>query len=77
MICINRTWLYETPDSLPAGLAGELLDWYRSISASHRAAIAELEAKYGSRVREIRVLRELDRDVEGVESLIRLAEQLD
>jgi hypothetical protein len=77
MICVNRTWLYETPEAPQSGLAGELLDWYRSVSASHRAAIAELNAKYGSRVREIRVLRELDRDVEGVESLLLLAEQLD
>jgi hypothetical protein len=72
MICVNRAWLYETPDAAQAGLAGELLDWYRSVSASHRATIAELKAKH-----EIRVLRELDRDVEGVESLVQLAEQLD
>jgi anion-transporting ArsA/GET3 family ATPase len=77
MICVNRTWLYDTPETPQPGLAGELLDWYRSVSTSHRAAVAELNAKYASRVKEIRVLRELDRDVEGVESLVRLAEQFD
>lgn len=77
MICVNRTWLYETPETTPAGLKGQLLDWYKSISASHLAAIAEMKAKYSHDVREIRVLRELDRDVEGVESLVRLAEQFD
>ncbi|HVY91472.1 MAG TPA: hypothetical protein VHA14_01940, partial [Bryobacteraceae bacterium] len=77
MICVNRTWTYDTPESLPSGLAGELLEWYRSVSASHRTAIADLRSRYGHRVREIRVLRELDRDVEGIESLLQLAEQLD
>jgi anion-transporting ArsA/GET3 family ATPase len=75
MICVNRMWSQPTPDTAPAGLPTELLDWYRSVSQSHEAAVAKLKEKFGRDVQEIRVLRELDRDVEGVESLNRLAEQ--
>jgi anion-transporting ArsA/GET3 family ATPase len=77
MICVNRTWLHETPVSAPEGLPSELLDWYRGVSASHLSAIDKMTAMYGRDVKEIRVLHELDRDVEGVESLRSLAEQLD
>ncbi len=76
MMCVNRTWLYPTPGNAPPGLPTELLDWYRSVSESQLREIDKLKTAYGSEVKEIRVLRELDRDVEGVESLISLAEQL-
>ena len=75
MICVNRTWAEPAPESAPAGLPAELLDWYRSVSASHAAAVGKLKEKYGHDVKEIRVLRELDRDVEGVDSLSLLAQQ--
>ena len=77
MICVNRTWQHATPETAPEGLPARVLDWYRSVSASHLAAIESMTAKYGREVKEIRVLRELDRDVEGVESLYNLAEQLE
>ena len=78
MICVNRAWLHEmVPENVPPGLATELLDWYRSVSASHQSAIALMREKFGAEVREIRVLNELERDVEGVESLRRLADQLE
>jgi anion-transporting ArsA/GET3 family ATPase len=77
MICVNRTWLHELPVSAPDGLPADVLDWYRSISESHVRTVEELMEKFGGRVRDIRVLRELDRDVEGVESLLRLVEQLE
>ncbi len=76
MICVNRTWLHDTPDSAPEGLPTRLLDWYRAVKNSHLLAIRELNEKFAGDVREIRVLRELDRDVEGVQSLVYLAEQL-
>jgi anion-transporting ArsA/GET3 family ATPase len=76
MICVNRAWFYDTPQTAPEGLPAELLDWYRSVSASHLHAVNELIETFDRDVKEIRVLRELDRDVEGVESLISLAEQL-
>ncbi len=76
MICVNRAWGHAPPDTAPEGLATELLDWYRSVNASHAAAIARMRRTFGPQVKEIRVLNELERDVDGVESLRRLADQL-
>jgi anion-transporting ArsA/GET3 family ATPase len=75
MICINRAWLLETPPTAPEGLATQLLDWYRAVSASHAGVIERVTETFGKDVREIRVLPELDRDVDGVESLRKLAER--
>jgi anion-transporting ArsA/GET3 family ATPase len=77
MICVNRTWHHAQPETAPEGLATELLDWYRSVSASHLSAIATMRDIFGPRVKEIRILNELERDVDGVESLRRLADQLE
>jgi hypothetical protein len=77
MICVNRSWHHALPETAPAGLAAELLDWYRSVSASHQSAIAKMREKFGPQVKEIRVLNELERDVDGVESLRLLADQLE
>jgi anion-transporting ArsA/GET3 family ATPase len=77
MICVNRTWHHALPQIEPQGLAAELLDSYRSVSASHLSAIAKVRDAYGTKVREIRILNELERDVDGVESLRRLADQLE
>lgn len=76
-ICVNRTWLHALPETAPEGLASELLDWYRGVRAAHLSAIEKLTATFRKDVREIRILRELDRDVDGVESLRGLAEQLE
>lgn len=77
MICVNRTWHHALPEMTLEGLATELLDWYQSVSASHLSAIAKMREMYGSKVKEIRILNELARDVDGVESLRLLADQLD
>lgn len=77
MICVNRTWNHALPESAQAGLAAELLDSYRSVSESHLRAIAKMRDTVGPKLKEIRILNELERDVEGVESLRRLADQLE
>lgn len=77
MICVNRTWHHALPEVAPEGLAGELLDSYRCVSASHLSAIAKMRETFGPQVKEIRILNELERDVDGVESLRRLADQLE
>ncbi|MGA2212751.1 MAG: ArsA-related P-loop ATPase [Bryobacteraceae bacterium] len=76
MICVNRTWSHAVPASVPDGFAAELLDWYSSVSASHRRSIEKLRETFGPDVKQIRVLSELERDVEGLDSLRRLARQL-
>lgn len=77
MVCINRTWTHPMPDSMPSGFASELLDWYSSVSAGHQRAVEAVRETYGSEVKEIRALTELERDVEGLDSLRRLADQLE
>ena len=77
MICVNRAWREAQPERTPEGLATELLDWYRSVSEAHVSAIAKMCDTFGPRVKEIRILNELERDVDGVESLRRLADQLE
>jgi anion-transporting ArsA/GET3 family ATPase len=77
MICVNRAWHHALPEAAPDGLAGELLDSYRSVNAAHVSAISKLRETFGRRVKEIRILNELERDVDGLESLRRLADQLE
>jgi hypothetical protein len=77
MLCVNRTWNHTQPETAPDLFAGELLDWYGGVSSSHLSAIAKLCQAVGPRVREIRVLNELERDVDGLDSLGLLADQLE
>ena len=37
--CVNRAWLHPFPDTIPDGLEGEVLRWYKSVSDSHRDAV--------------------------------------
>jgi anion-transporting ArsA/GET3 family ATPase len=74
--CVNRAWLHPFPDVLPDGLAGEVLAWYRSVSDSHRASVWKLREAYGSVVRDIQVFSELDKDVDGLPALEKLAVQM-
>ena len=76
MVCVNRAWQHAQPETAPEGLAADLLDWYRGVSAAQGEAIAKLRQAIGSKVGEIRILNELERDVDGLESLGRLADQL-
>jgi anion-transporting ArsA/GET3 family ATPase len=74
--CVNRAWLHPFPDTVPEGLAGEVLNWYKSVSDSHRACIWKLREAYGSQVRDIQVFSELERDVDGLQALEKLAIQM-
>lgn len=74
--CVNRAWLHPFPDTLPGGLAGEVLSWYKSVSDSHRACIWKLRENYGDLVRDIQVFSELERDVDGLAALEKLAVQM-
>ena len=75
-ICVNRAWLHPDTMEPRTGLEGSILDWYQDVSRLHRAAIAELKAKLGSRVGEILVINELERDVDGLDALEKIASQM-
>jgi anion-transporting ArsA/GET3 family ATPase len=72
-VCVNRVWQLAAPETPAAGLAGELLAWYGSVSRSHAEAIAGVSAATGARL--IR-LPELERDVDGLAALERIAARL-
>jgi anion-transporting ArsA/GET3 family ATPase len=74
--CVNRAWLHPFPDTLPGGLAGDVLAWYKSVSDSHRACVWKLREAYGHVVRDIQVFSELERDVDGLPALEKLAVQM-
>jgi len=75
MVCVNRAWRHPRSEPALQGLAAELLEWHRSVSESHDAAIEEVRQAISARVREIRILSELERDVDGLEALGSLADQ--
>lgn len=74
--CVNRAWLHPFPDSVPNGLAGEVLDWYKSVSDAHREEIWRLKEAYAGQAREVQVFSELEHDVDGVKALELLADQM-
>ncbi len=74
--CVNRAWLHPYPDTVPRGLAGEVLDWYKTVSDAHRKEIWKLKQGYAGQAREVQVFSELDQDVDGVRALEKLADQM-
>lgn len=76
VICINRAWQHAVPGELPGGLEGEVLAWYRAVSESQKAAVKDVEMRFSHRVRTLQVLPELERDVDGLPALQRLADEL-
>lgn len=74
---VNRVWQQAPLEETPEGLAGQVLEWYRSVRASHLSALDQLGAEYGGRVRRIVALPELERDIDGLGALEQLAAELD
>ena len=74
--CVNRAWLHPFPDAVPKGLAGEVLDWYQTVSEGHREEIWRLKEAYADQAREVQVFSELEHDVDGVKALEALADQM-
>ena len=76
-LCVNRAWLHRSDEGpVREGLERDVLTWYKSVSESHRAAIQKLTEIYGKQVREIRIFSELERDVDGLAALEKIAEQM-
>ena len=68
-VFVNRTWEREP---LLDRAGGEALEWYRCVKAAQAREIAALREEFAG----VRVLPELDRDVDGLEALEVLAEEL-
>jgi len=75
-LLINRAWQPVPGPESADGLAGRLVDWYSAVREAQYGEIERVRREYGGRVRRIAALPELDRDVDGLEALERIAENL-
>jgi anion-transporting ArsA/GET3 family ATPase len=73
---VNRVWGLK-PGKAPAGsLASQVLDWYTEVRDSHLAEVQEVTAAFQKSIPAIRSLPELERDIDGIEALERIAAAL-
>jgi arsenite-transporting ATPase len=73
---VNRVWGLEPGPEFPEGLARRVMDWYKSVRASHVAAVEAVTAEYSAAIPRIAWLPELERDVDGLSALERIAQSL-
>jgi len=73
---VNRVWGLEPGPEFPDGLARRVMDWYKSVRASHVAAVEAVTAEYSAAIPRIAWLPELERDVDGLSALERIAQSL-
>jgi len=73
---VNRVWGLEPGPQFPEGIARRVMDWYKSVRASHVAAVEEVTASYRHVIPRIASLPELERDVDGLSALERIAKNL-
>ena len=70
---VNRVWDREPGAEPGEGLAREVIEWYTAVRDSHLAAVRDVTAAYRDSIPIIRTLPELDRDVDGLQALERIA----
>lgn len=70
---VNRVWPDGSASGPVSGLAVDLMDWYRAVTRSHQEAAARLNAEFAGVFPSIVQLPELDRDVDGLDALERIA----
>jgi len=73
---VNRVWGLEPGPEFPDGLARRVMDWYKSVRASHVAAVEAVTVQYSAAIPRIAWLPELERDVDGLSALERIAQSL-
>lgn len=72
-IYVNRVWSHAGDTAASDGLEAELLDWHGSVREAHGTEIARVRSEFGARVGAVIAIPELDSDVEGLDSLERIA----
>src|SRR5882724_223210 len=73
---VNRVWSLEPGPESPEGLARRVMEWYKSVRASHVAAVEAVTTEYKGVIPRIAWLPELERDVDGLDALERIARSL-
>lgn len=72
---INRVW-QPVPGPSPAGLAGDILGWYAGVREAQYSEIARVREQFAAEVKQIGELPEMERDVDGLAALDRIAARL-
>ena len=70
---VNRVWEHEPQTGAEDPLVLPLMDWYRAVRSSHLEAVEQLTAEHRETIPRIGVLPELERDVDGLDALERIA----
>jgi anion-transporting ArsA/GET3 family ATPase len=70
---INRVWQPEPGASAQEGLAGQIVGWYRGVREAQYEEIARVREVFAKDVRRIGELPEMERDVDGLAALERIA----
>ncbi|MFN0171317.1 MAG: ArsA family ATPase [Bryobacteraceae bacterium] len=71
---INRVWnLQAAEPASSSGLRDELLGWYSAVRNSHTQAIEQVRSEFHSRIPLIGTLPELERDIDGLPALEKIA----
>jgi anion-transporting ArsA/GET3 family ATPase len=73
---VNRVWGLEPGPLEVEGLAAQVMDWYKAVRASHVKAVDEVTAAYKGIIPRIGLLPELERDIDGIDALERIAGSL-
>lgn len=73
---VNRVWEHGSFPDVSEGLGRELMEWYRSVRDSHLRAVEELLAEFQGRIRQVGWVPELERDIDGLEALEKMAAQM-
>jgi anion-transporting ArsA/GET3 family ATPase len=73
---INRVWQPEPGPEPPAGLAGSIVEWYRGVRGAQYAEIARVREEFTGKVERLGELPEMERDVDGLAALERIAVRL-
>jgi anion-transporting ArsA/GET3 family ATPase len=72
---INRVWTPGPSRPAAPGLCREVVEWYRDVQQDQQQRIAKVREEFSRAGLRIRLLHELDRDVDGLEALELLASQ--
>jgi anion-transporting ArsA/GET3 family ATPase len=79
-VYVNRMWPHDAAEAVRStgvsGLEAEVLAWYASVRQSHLRALEQLRREYSGQPIQIAPLAELERDVDGLGALERIAAQL-
>ena len=70
---VNRVWLHPLRAAGLNGLGRQVLEWYTAVRDSHLRAVSQARHDFTASIPSIEMLPELERDVDGLPALERMA----